>query len=224
MLKKTKRKGINKTCTCDAYTFPHREGGGDCNEDLVCFHGHREPGHPDYDLEEDYCSDCNKERWAGQTINTIHSRTAPMIEGKALGILTRPAKWMQLDEYRNTISIRTRHAFQDSGLNLRLRLDDNAVISDFDTAEEYSLGDIMNHPGYVVVLAYTDGAASYRSIDQPKWSTVQMPTKELSVVLVEDMKTALETLRDIYDDIGMEVAYDDSFTAHLRPVTAPAKG
>jgi len=48
-------------CTCEAYDFPYRLGGGACNADLVCPHGMPEPGHPDYDGRR--CADCDA--WAG---------------------------------------------------------------------------------------------------------------------------------------------------------------
>ena len=53
-----------KVCLCDAYAFPHRLGGGKCNEDLRCMHGFYVPEHPDYDPDIDFCQDCSYGEWA----------------------------------------------------------------------------------------------------------------------------------------------------------------
>jgi len=52
------------TYTCSAYPFPHRIGGGKCEEDYVCRHGQRTPEHPGYDRTVDYCRECEQEEYA----------------------------------------------------------------------------------------------------------------------------------------------------------------
>ncbi|MBN1841246.1 MAG: hypothetical protein JW883_03060 [Deltaproteobacteria bacterium] len=47
-----------RLCTCDAYPFPHRLGGGKCLGRYICPHGVRQYGHPDYDRTADHCEVC----------------------------------------------------------------------------------------------------------------------------------------------------------------------
>lgn len=57
-----KRKRNQQTCTCWAYPFPHRKGGGKCEGfDKYCPHGYLNPHHPDYDASQDYCAECARE-------------------------------------------------------------------------------------------------------------------------------------------------------------------
>jgi hypothetical protein len=63
-----------KTCNCDAYPFPHRKGGGKCNEDLVCKHGHLLPDHPDYDPTIDRCPECSYWERVDWAFDTYYDR------------------------------------------------------------------------------------------------------------------------------------------------------
>jgi hypothetical protein len=51
-------------CQCGAYPFPHRIGGGICYANLVCEHGVRQSGHPDFDPLEDHCGECQSWEYA----------------------------------------------------------------------------------------------------------------------------------------------------------------
>lgn len=42
-------------CHCNAYPFPHRVGGGNCEGETLCKHGY--PGYNDYDEWDNCCPD-----------------------------------------------------------------------------------------------------------------------------------------------------------------------
>lgn len=53
-------KRTTETCTCEAYPFPHRKGGGLCEADNVCEHGYYMTSHPDFDPAIDRCFSCEE--------------------------------------------------------------------------------------------------------------------------------------------------------------------
>jgi hypothetical protein len=77
LVKRSHRQGRSpeRTCYCDAVTFPHRlDSVPGCYGGLVCHHGLPMAGHPDYEWR---CTQCDREEYDDIVFDRWHDEHSP---------------------------------------------------------------------------------------------------------------------------------------------------